>query len=113
SEGFRTPERPYGDLSRLRVHGGFPSQGENRNRGGRRPGGLRGGSDRQEREHRQDRRRQGLHLHGGGSHPHPHRRNRLLRGGRELKANFFRKTRSSRGGGRVFLCPGGAGADAL
>jgi NAD+ synthase/NAD+ synthase (glutamine-hydrolysing) len=78
SEGFRPPEGPHRALSRRRIRGGFPAQGEDR--GGRRHRRGRPGrrSHHQGRPHRQDRRRQDLRHAGRAGGAHPHRRDQRI-----------------------------------
>ena len=72
-ERFRPAEGPHRALSRRRIRGGLPAQGEDRSGLRGWPRRTRGGGDHQRRPYRTDRRRQDLHLLGRGGDPHPHR----------------------------------------
>src|SRR4029453_14793357 len=72
-QGIRAPEGPHRDLSRQRVQGGVPPEGQGRGRAARRPRGQGGGGRRQGGPHRQVRRRQGVRELALRSGTHPHR----------------------------------------
>src|SRR5215813_408839 len=74
SEGLRSAERPDRDLSRGRVLGELPAQGQDRGRDRRCHGRAGGRGDPQVGRHRQDRRRQDLRDGHRAGDPHSHRR---------------------------------------
>src|SRR5690606_38490158 len=75
-QGLRPPEGPYRTVSRRRICGRFPAQGEAGRRRIRRPGRPGGGSVRRCRTDRPHRRRQDLRVHQRHPIAHPHRRAR-------------------------------------
>jgi nitrogen regulatory protein P-II 1 len=73
-QGLRPPEGPYRALSRRRIRGRFPAQGEDRSRAADDLLEKAVEAIQKARQDRPHRRRQDLRLEYRGSHPHPHRR---------------------------------------
>src|SRR5262249_7513058 len=94
-QGVRPPEGPDRDLSRRRIPGEFPAQGEGRDRGRRQPGRAPHRGHPEGGAHRQDRRRQDLRHPRGAGTAHPHRRDgfkRTLTGNEPARTRRASKT---------------------